>query len=442
MSSATLQRSPTPTLGAALWRRMVLCLCLGVLFGPAAECQFAQDLSDEEPGVRRDSIRIELRQALRNAHWKLGRAYFSPWLALRDVTTVDNLGARPDELKRGDSSVSIGAGLRGYLPVGRRLTLAGHALPEYIWFAESAGRRRLEGRYGIGLFGGVGPLDLEVSFRHQEASRVFSRELVQRIPARTQRAEVRLLARFNGALGLFGDVSETRRRFVVDPDSDLPLVEVLDRDELVLRAGFRLFLPRGTTVSAGIEHEDVDFREFLDLRSTEGTSPFVEVRYSGPRVFVDFEAVARERRPQPGLESIAYERVDGRFRCGWKPAVWLRFQIHGSQDLVYSFQSRWAYFEDRVGGFSVRTGLGPRASLRAIFERGRNDYVSFFPEVFERRDDFDSLAGELLFKLGKTTLFVRGSRTEFESTLPDLGRTVTILGAGFFWGKREISEWG
>ena len=103
--------------------------------GADANAQTSQYRPAGTFGERQEARTDQLDRAIKAAPWKLGKVYFRPWTALRDAGYYDNLGGLQGE---SDFRITVGAGLRSYLPLGDGLTAAAHALQSMTTGAISA----------------------------------------------------------------------------------------------------------------------------------------------------------------------------------------------------------------------------------------------------------------------------------------------------------------
>jgi len=419
----------------------VLLLVAAALPSPAA----AQISQYDAPGTFQDdfeSMELILEAAMADARWRFGPLLVDPWIGVREASYDDNVGNRAREPIVEDFLIKVGAGLRGYLPVGPELVVAGHLLPEYVWWQDLSDRRSLDGRYGLGLFGERGPVRLELSAQRIEETRFFSREFEDRV-ATTEDA---LIASLEGDLGrgfaLFGRGSFHGYRYDGEEEGVDPRVEVLDRDETLGRFGVR-FRPRDSVVlGLGVELSEVDFRSDDRRRSNSGTSPVFELDYVGGLVSFSTELVARSLEADGDAPFPDYDELTGRFRAAWQATGRLQLELLGFRNLVYSIQDAYAYFEDETLAVGAIVSVTSRVGFRVRWEEGSNDFAPFDPARARRIDDFSGWSAELQLELGPATLVVTGSETDYDSNLPAFDRSVTTVSAGLVFGRRNQSPWG
>ncbi len=411
------------------------------MFATSASAQFEQYTPPGSFEETRESTEDLLERSMKEARWRLGRVFLHPWLGLRNIAFVDPVIDR-DGNEVSDFTASIGAGIRAYAPIGRELTLAVHALPEYVWWQDLSERRRINGRYGTGLFGNFGRTGLEITATRQEDSRYVSREIEERINTRDEEGTLALEVDVGRGVSIFGEGSVRRLRFVDDTEQEALLgLGSLERDEEILRAGVKVPLPRGLTLGLGLESSEVDFTD-NDDRSHSGTSPILHLDYDGSRFFLAIRLAFRDLEADPGSRFVAYDDPTGNLRYSWKLSSNTEIQLSGDRNLIYSSDDRWAYFEDTGFGLAVRTALTSQMSLRMFAEQGDNSYVSFVPASPARNDDHVAFGGQLEIGLGRVTLTIGASTTDYDSNLPGFDRSTTTILSGLTLGSRGGSPWG
>ena len=142
--------------------------------------QFAQYTAPGGPADALESRREALEKAVDDARWKAGPLRLDPAFGLSDVAYVDS-DRSGDEA---DLTATATAGLRGYLPVGSRSTLVLFALPEYVWWQDRTEARRLNQRFGAGLFTYFNRLAVGIQASRLENVGYASNELARRVASR------------------------------------------------------------------------------------------------------------------------------------------------------------------------------------------------------------------------------------------------------------------
>ncbi len=416
-----------------------------LLLAPAAApAQFQQYAPPEDIVAGRRPVAAIVEDATAGAKWRLGRLRLDPWIGVRNLNYVDNERAGQEGGPLDDDlTVSVGAGLRAYVPLGAEVTWAAYALPEYSWWRDLDALRQWNGRYGTGFFGDLGRVSLQASAQRTEDARVFSREFEQAVNTRDDRALVGIEVEAGAGVSPFLE-GWVREFTFFRQDEAQPPVDVLNREERVARAGLRFDVPGGLRLGVGAERSETEFEDPQSPRANSGTSPLLELDYAGSRLSVSGHLVYLDLEPETGPEGLAFEDFTGEFRVGLRAAGSLEIELFGSRNLVYSFQSTWAYYEDESLGAALHFALGAWGDLRLFGERGSTDYapIEAGPEA-DRVDDFDGFGGELSLKLHpRVTLVVITAETDYDSNLPQFDRTVTAVRGGLIVGARSGSPWG
>ncbi len=404
--------------------------------GPStATAQFAQYVApgafEGAPAPRE----LQLREAINDARWRIGSLYLDPWVALREISFDDNVGSGDANPKMSDLTVTLGLGLRAYLPVGGDLVLAAHVLPEYEWWQELSERRSINGRYGAGLSGNVRTVSFEAAVMRIEDSRFLSRQLEDRVNTVEERATFGAEVDLGREFELF--LQESVFSYQFKDNVATARLARLNRDEEVLRLGFRRRFRRGVTVDIGVEKSDVEFEDPTSESSNSGDSPFLEIRYQGNHLSFRAAMASRSLEFAEGESPYVYDATTGAFRFSWNPLPFLDFQLFGNRNLVYSIDQRWSFFEDSNAGVGVRSSLGSRSSARLFLDSGKNEYFSLSAGSLLRVDDFRTLGGEYRIRLGNVGYEIRAFRTDYESNLPTFDRTVKTLTISMVIGDRN-----
>jgi hypothetical protein len=423
--------------------RTALFVCMSAVLDPqGAIAQFDQYRApggpQEPPRTRRQS----LESAIAEARWQFGKLRVDPWLGVSNVEYVDNVfGAAEDETS--DITATGGAGLRLYLPTGRKVTWAAHALPEYTWWQDQKDRRGVNGRYGLGVFGFFNRLTVEASATRDQGQRIATPEVPQPVRQRLDRAGLGLEVEVSGGVSVFaaGELQEVRHRRQ-GSDPRLAPLDRLDRDLNVVRAGLRYRFGGGWAIGAGAERTATDFLDSAsgEDRSNRGTSPFLELRRDGANEYLRLEVSQRSLEPVDGSVFVPYDETSASFELGLNTGGRLVSLVYGGRSLVYSLAAGYSDLQDDRLGVAFDRELGWRTRLRVFSETGRNDYRPVGPEVPDRRDDSLAYGVGLTFKVGERSSFVlQLTHTEYDSNLPLLDREVTTLGTGINLGGRRTS---
>lgn len=407
--------------------RISLIVAVGsILSAWPSEAQFNQYTP---PGtfIGRTITRSEVvDKAMQESRWKLGRMYFDPWAAVRNLSYVDNSGPDDSQL-----TATLGAGVRGYTPVGSELTLALHVLPEYRWFQDQSDRNRWNGRYGLGLFGDLGRTGMELSATRRDDAVFFSQEFEQQVNTRLDQAEAILDFDVGGGFSLVLGGTFRAIRYLEDPGEFIDL-SLVDRDEQFYRLLVDIPLPRGFQFGVGAEYSVAEFDPGLSDRSNSGTSPVVTADYDTPNFFFRANLLYLDLQPD-GANSrfVDYSGLAGNAELAWRAWTRLEPQLYFRNNLSYSFTDIWAYFDSPTAGLALKIAMTRSVSIRIFGETGSNDYVPFEPIEVDRKDDFTSFGGDIGFRIGKGQFSVGYWSTDYDSNLSTFDRTNSGVRANF-----------
>ncbi len=401
--------------------------------------QFSEYTQPGTVSTDRETVEREtLDAAIEQARWHLGPVRIEPWAGIRDLSWNDDFGGGGDgEESDGDVTASAGAGLRSYLPVGPDVVVSAHALPEYSWWADQEDLRRVNGRYGAGVFGFFNRLSLQATARRTEQLAILSYEVPEQGNTRQDELALGAEVELGFSTSVFSEVGTRRVRYQLEEAErrDGAPFRLLDRDEDRVRAGVR-YRPRDRwSFAVGMEWTEADFaNEERDL-SSSGEAPLVEVLYDGPRFAAS--AHAECRRLEPLDESSAFPESE-------TTTAGLQLSLKGNR-LTPSFYARrslalavtpgYSDITQDVVGLSTSLRLGHRTELRVFGETGTGDYRPISAETPEREDELTSYGGEIGLRLGRSLNFtVGGYRVDLDSDLPGLDRSITRFGTGLTLG--------
>ena len=419
-------------MGSTRSRKIAFAAILFGAFVPlAARGQFSQYTQAGGPEPVLVDPREALEEAVEEARWRFGGLRVDPWIGIRNVGYVES-GDESQQL-----SGSGGLGFRAYLPNGPKVIWAAHVLPEYTWFEDSSGQSRVNGRYGVGMFGFFNRLTVEVLATRQEALDIISTEIQQRVNARNEALSLLAELRLAGSINLYASASTSSVENLLETEERLdPTIapfDLLDRDEEVVRAGVRYRTRGDWLIGLGIEDSSVEFVDPTLDRSNSGTSPFFELVVPGRSLAINFDVVWRELEPDGLSQFVPFDDVTGGLslviggdRSRLSPAVYAR------RDLVYTLGGSSYLIDERFG---VRAGLpiGRRLALRAFYEIGELDFVVL--DGAERTDDVTGYGADLAIQIAsRLGLTIGYSIEDFESNLPGLDRTIDVLRVGISFG--------
>jgi hypothetical protein len=420
------------------------CAVILCLIASSAKAQFLQFTPVGGPESRPETARDRLERELQEVPFQAGPVRVAPLVGLRDLAYVRNLFASGDEIES-DLTVTASAGFRAYLQTGRKVTWIAQAVPEYVWWAEREEARRLNLSYGLQTLALFNRLTIDVAASRVEQQRLLTPEVPQLVNAATDlgRFEVELEA--TPALYPFATLRASRQESLIDADEDprVRVIERLDREERVARAGVRWRPSPDFTLGLGAERSQADFDDEDFDSSNEGTAPVLEVMIDRQRLFFQADLAARSLEGRKGSRFIAFDGVTGDVALSFRPYSTSRLEawLYGNRNLVYSVSADSSYMDDRRIGTSVGWRAGQRLAFRAFAETGTNDYAAFSPATPPRKDDLTSLGGSVRFTIaGTLNLLVQAARIEIDSNVPGRDRSYSSGGLTLSLGGNLIGK--
>lgn len=428
----------------ALFTALALLSAISAISPATASAQFSQYT---EPGSlleRGTSRKEQMEKAVENARWRLGPVRLSPWFSIRDAAYVSDVFAGsqslPGQEEESDFTITAGAGLQGFLPLGPKGYFTFDALPNYVYWQELEERRRLNGYYGGSLLGFFNRLTLEATVRRAEEQGVLTPEFEQRVHSRQDRIEGLAEVELAPSLFLFTSGSSLETSTLTEDlgdDPRLPPFQDLDREERVLRGGVELRFRDRLRVAVGAERSEVDFLNAGHDRSNSGTSPLLEWGFTSPRLQVTGGLAFRSLEPEEGSEFVPFDETTGQIQATWTPRWRLSYSAYANRNLVYSLEEDVSHFNaDRVG-LAITAKLGQESFVSLFGETGVHDY-SAGSEVLTREDDFTAYGTRISLSLRERVRFNVGvSRSEIDSPILGLDRSLTVVQTSI-----EISAFG
>lgn len=415
---------------------------------PPASAQFSQYT---EPGSllqRGTSRKEQMERAVENARWRLGPLRLSPWFTIRDAAYVSDVFAGSQDVpgleeEEPDFTITGGAGLQGFVPLGPKSYFTFDALPHYVYWQEQEDRRRLNGYYGASLLGFFNRLTTEATVRRAEEQGVLTPEFEQRVHSRQDRIEGLVEVELTPSLFVFASGSSLETSALTEDlgdDPRLPPFQELDREERLLRGGVELRFRERLRVAVGAERSEVDFLEPGHDRSNSGTAPLLEWGYTGPRLVVTGGAAFRSLEPEEGSEFVPFDETTGQIQATWTPRWRLAYSVYGSRNLVYSLEQDASHFTSDRFGAAITAKVGRESSVSLFGEAGVHDYAvsAAAGPALPREDDFTAYGTRLTLALRERVRFNLGvSRSEIDSAVPGLDRSLTVVQSSI-----EISAFG
>lgn len=413
-------------------RLMIRAICIGILFLMAGDAkgQFLQFTLPGGPDSRPETAKDRLERELREAPYRLGPVYVAPVVGVRDVAYVRDLFSSNSEVDS-DFTITASAGARAYLRTGSKVTWIAHAVPEYVWWKEDEGSRRLNVSGGLETLLLFNRLTVDLAASRLEQQRIVTPEVptlvntasdVARIDAEleaTARLRPFLSARWGKQEGLLDERDDPRTR----------AIELLDRDEQLVRGGVRWSPRNGWVIGLGAETSRTEFDRAARDSSNEGTAPVLEFLIDRPRIYVRADLAARSLEATEGSRFVAFDGITGDVALNLVPRSRIDVWFYGNRNLVYSLQPDYPYLEDQRFGIAVGSRFGRYVFGRIYAETGTGDYVAFLPDAPERQDDLTSFGGSLRFTITESlSLAFQASRIEIDSNLPGNDRSFTSGG--------------
>jgi hypothetical protein len=358
-----------------------------------------------------------LERAAEDARWSLGRLRVDPALWISDIALVDS----SDDDVGTDLTGRIGAGLRTYLPVGGKTTLAAYALPEYVWWREREDERRLNQRFGVGAFTYFNRLTIELTGERREDFEFVTSEFFQRVSGRSDEFEVLLEFPLFKRLSFFASGRDTSFESLAEDQALDDRISDLNRTDRTYRGGVRYRPTETLYFGAGVGRAESDFDEEALDRSNAGDLWYVELRYDRPKLSIAAQIEESELEGEPGSTFGRFEGETGSVAIGWNPRERFGARAYASRAVAYSLllASDSGYLDERYGaGLSV--GLGHRFTFDLFAETGTLDYLLELGSS-GRRDDLESYGASVSVELGRKLLLKVGYRYSMISSagLPD-----------------------
>jgi hypothetical protein len=408
-----------------------------LLFASSAGAQFTEYTTPGGPDGRPVDRKGELEKEATSARLHLGPVRIAPTIELKDVEYVRNLLGAEGTATPTDFTATVAGGVRLYLPAGTRAMWTAYALPEYVWWQKETDRRRFDGLYGVGFDGFFNRLTVQVAAGSDTQQAILTAELPTLSNVRQEHVAATVELQATAALYPFvsGEIQrETNLATAGDPSTEL--LDALDHDERVERAGLRWRPAPGWVVGAGAEHSDVTFDDRLPgvlNRSNAGTAPVLEFTRQGGKLFVQLDLAQRSLSATSGSSFAHYDKTTGHATVSYEITHATELFVYANRNLVYSLLPTYSYFDDLRHGVSLHVKLGARAKVSGFGETGSLGYTQA-PGVPgpERHDDLVSYGGALSFDVTSgAVLSLVGSSTRFTSDLPGLGRSINTLGINF-----------
>lgn len=408
----------------------LLIACFFLLAG-SLWAQFEQYTSPGGPRDRRLASKEALQREIEQSRFRLGRLYVDPWIGIRDAAYTRQYTST-GEREPGDFTVTVGAGLTAYLHTGPKVIWTAKALPEYVWWADQADRRRVNGRYGLTVNAFFNRMTATLAAERAADQRIVTPDLLEPVStsARTARfdTEVDVLRTFFA----YGSFSRVEQENLVDEIDDprTQSLALLDRDEEVSRLGLGWRSSGGLVVRVGAERSRVDFlRPVLD-RSNEGTAPTLAVDLDRRRFGFHLDVAARSLTAQEGARFVDYDEVTGVASFSMRLGRRFEPRLYGFRSLAYTLSEEYAYLDDERVGLSLRFDTGAANTVATFFvESGAQSYAPLLPTAVDRKDDHFAYGTSVNVRLRKSLQVVlQATRIEIDSNVAGADRGYTVVG--------------
>ncbi|MEM7583797.1 MAG: hypothetical protein AAF560_10490 [Acidobacteriota bacterium] len=366
--------------------------------------------------------------SIRDAEWQVGGLRLRPWLGVRDASFVTNSNTATDPqgaLEDDDFTLTVGAGLRGYLPTGKLIWTA-HALPEYVWWESNEDKRGVNGRFGLGVFGYFNRLRFEISQRRLEQQDFFSSEIQELTSQRsdTSRASIEIDVARRLELFAYGELTE-----IENEEEESDVFSLLDREEEKLTIGLRYLSPRGFEVGAAFEDSSDDFSAGARQLSNSGTSELVFLGYEGPQFSVRLNLEFRSLEGENGSEFGTFDETTGSFEALWAPSARTTLLAYSRRERGFSVRFENAFQLAERQGLRFNFDLG-KAVLGFGAAVGEDEFSAIETNVVDRIDDVVDLNADVRFEVANLVeVALRVRFTDYDSNLAAFDRDVTTFGA-------------
>ena len=407
-------------------------VCIGILFLLAcrAKSQYLLFTPPGGPESRPESIEDRLDREMRQAPHHLGPVRIAPLIGFRDVAYVNDLFSTNTNTG-GDVTATFGAGARGYLHTGSKVTWIGQVLPEYVWWNERTESRRLNVSGGLEMIALLNRLTIDAAASRVEQQKIVTPEVPELVHSAVDLGRLDTELKLTTKLRPFVSAHWARQKGLVDDlqDPAAQQIALLDREELKVRAGVRWYPRTAFSIGVGAERTEVDFdRAELDS-SNAGTAPVLELTLDRPHIYFHADLTARSLTATTGSRFVDYDGVTGSVALNLVPRSSFQSWLYANREIIYSLSPDYPYLQDTRVGLALGTALGARVFFRAYVETGDNEYTAFSPTAPERTDDLTAFGGSLRFVITETlALTLQATRLELDSNVPGADNSYTSGG--------------
>jgi len=409
-----------------------------------ASAQFQQYTPPGSLAEEPEDAKSRLENAVADARWRLGPFRVEPWIGVRDVTYVEDTFSGTGTEPTSDITATAGAGLRAYLRTGPDVIFAAHMLPEYVWWKDQDGRSQATGRYGLGAFAFFNRMTLEISGRRDEGQRIVTPEFEQFVSTSEDKVRFAIDVRASSRFSTFGslDLYSVENLMNEPPNTSIPTLNHLDRDETIIRAGLRFHANDSFSIGLGAESSDVEFDNQEIALSNSGVAPLLQILFDRENYAVDFELAFRDLKPEGVSDFVPYNSPTGNLRVHLNKQNRLNYSIYAYRTLAYSIQSDFAYFENTRIGLGGSYEMGWRTTIGAYVETGTHDYIQRSESVTGRDEDVVAFGMNIGFRINrKLGLSLGVTHTEHDSKSSEFDRSQTTIRTGLSLGGGSSPWW-
>ena len=374
-----------------------------------------------------------LRRNVEDARWSAGPFKIQPWFGLRDVSYVRNQQSLSGTTEETDDQLTItaGAGIRAYAPVGTKTVWAAHVLPEYVWWQDNDSKDGVNGRYGMGLFTYANRVQVQLSHRLEEQQNFFSSEIQELTTISTATSGFGTKVEVLRGVHLVG--GWTRTDYEGDREDDV-VFSLLDRVEDGWHAGIQVRSRRGWSVGVGFQQSDGEFEDGARNLSYESEGVTFDLQAAVRRFSLDLQVEQAEVTPKPGSELEPVDETLGTVRLGFEPPGRIGWELYGDRQRSFSVLSTRSLIVTQEQGVRVFFDLGSW-NLRLLGGTGSLE-TEGIGGAADQTDDYDVVGVSVGFTAANYgTLQVNALQRRYDVGLLGSDRDVTTLGLSIQLGE-------
>lgn len=372
-----------------------------------------------------------LRRNVEEARWSAGPFRFQPWLGLRKLSYVRQQQSISGDDAEDQLTVTLGAGLRGYAPMGSRIIWAAHVLPEYVWWQDDETKEGVNGRYGLGMFVYANRLKLQASHQLTESQDLFSDEIQEYTT--TSSASSRFGAELKVFRGVHVYTSWNRSKFEGDA-GDSELFTLLDRVEDGWGAGLRVRSHRGWALGLGVRHLESEFEPGARDYSYEADAVTLDLGANIGRLSVALDLEEADIEPRPGSLLEPSRQTFGTAEIGWKARKGLALESYYHRRRQFSLAANRSLIVAEEAGVRVQVNLSAwNLWLTAGQGSLESEGIGAAPD---QTDDYDLLGATLSYTARRWgTLQLNVIQRRYDVGLLSGDRDVSSIGLSIQLGE-------